>query len=121
MTEMYVDDIIAVCMDKDLASELVTAKGVCTRLLGPTVVADDKTEWGTRLDILGHVIDLASRKLTIARKNLMNAIYGFMKVDLSSPMSLLSAETCLVGESLQHDLSDHASLLRCSTPPFPWP
>ena len=28
MTEMYVDDIIAVCRDKDLASDLVTAKGV---------------------------------------------------------------------------------------------
>ena len=31
MTEMYVDDIIAVCMDKDLSSDLITAKGVCTR------------------------------------------------------------------------------------------
>ena len=46
MTEMYVDDIIAVCMDKDLASDLVTAKGVCTRLLGLMAVANDKTEWG---------------------------------------------------------------------------
>ena len=92
MTEMYVNDIIAVCMDKDLASDLVTAKGVCTRLLGLMAVANDKTEWGIRLDVLGYIIDLASRKLSIARKNFMNAIYGFMKVDLSLPMSLHTAQ-----------------------------
>ena len=60
--------------------------------VGPMAVADDKTEWGIRLDILGYVIDLASRKLSIARKNFMNTIYGFMKVDLSLPMSLHTAQ-----------------------------
>ena len=60
--------------------------------VGPMAVADDKTEWGIRLDILGYVIDLASRKLSIARKNFMNTIYGFMKVDLSLPMSLHAAQ-----------------------------
>ena len=92
MTQMYVDDVIAVCFDKDLASDIVIAKSVCTRLLGPTAVAEDKTEWGTRLDVLGYVIDLVTRKVSIARKNFMNAIYGFLQVDLSAPMSLRAAQ-----------------------------
>ena len=46
LIHVYIDDIIAVCLDKDLALDLLTAKGVCMRLLG-------KTEWGIRLDILG--------------------------------------------------------------------
>ena len=122
MTEMYVNDIIAVCMDKDLASDLVTAKGVCTRLLGLMAVANDKTEWGIRLDVLGYVIDLASRKLSIARKNFLNAIYGFYEGgSVLTNVSPHSSETCLVGEPLQYDLSGHASLLRCLAPPFPWP
>ena len=40
MTEMYVDDIIAVCLNKDLALDLITAKRVYTRLPGPTAVVD---------------------------------------------------------------------------------
>ena len=83
MTEMYVDDIIAVCMDKDLASDLITAKGVCTRLLGPMAVADDKTEWGIRLDILGYVIDLASRKLSPTRQ--VSALCGETSVRTDPP------------------------------------
>ena len=113
MTEMHVDDIIAVCLDKDLASDLVMEKGVCTRLLGSMVVADDKTEWGIRLDILGFVIDLASRKLSIARKNFMNAIYSGSVLTDVSPQN---AETCLVGESLQHDLSGHMAVRRGKRP-----
>ena len=41
--DMYVDDIIGVCFDKDLRSNLIHSRGVCTDLLGPTAVADDKT------------------------------------------------------------------------------
>ena len=44
--EMYVDDIIGICFEDDMAGDLVRAKEVCTELLGPLAVADDKTEWG---------------------------------------------------------------------------
>ena len=87
MTFKYVDDIVAVCLNKDLASDLTIAKGVYTRLQGSRAVADDKTEWGVRLDILRYVIDSALKKVSIARKNFMNDIYGFMEVDFSSSTS----------------------------------
>ena len=50
---MYVDDIVGVCLVQDLDSEVQRAKDVCTRLLGPSAIAEDKTETGTRLDVLG--------------------------------------------------------------------
>ena len=50
---MYVDDIIGMYFAKDIASDLGITRNVCMRLLGPTAVADDKTETGTNVDILG--------------------------------------------------------------------
>ena len=62
---MYVDDIIGVCFEEDLAEDLVRARGVCTDLLGYSAVADDKTEWGRRLDIIGFTVDLDLRSLSL--------------------------------------------------------
>ena len=46
---MYVDDVIGVCRVRDLTRD------VCTNLLGPSSVADNKTETGRRLDVIGYV------------------------------------------------------------------
>ena len=43
---MYVDDIVGVCMLSDLDSDLALTRETCVSLLGPTAVADDKTETG---------------------------------------------------------------------------
>ena len=67
--EMYVDDIIGICFEEDMAEDLVLARKVCTGLLGPSAVADEKTEWGRRLDIIGFTVDLDSRRVTISKKN----------------------------------------------------
>ena len=90
--EMYVDDAVGVCLGRDLESDKALARGVCTSLLGPHAVADDKTESGTRLDVIGYVVDLSSRRVSIARKNHLNAIYGFLSVDLSQPVSLKTSQ-----------------------------
>ena len=66
--EMYVDDIIGVCFEDDLVQDLAVAREVCISLLGSTAVADDKTEWGRRLDIIGYTIDLDTSMVTISRK-----------------------------------------------------
>lgn len=50
---MYVDDIVGVCMAVDLSDEIECAKAVCVDLLGPNAIAEDKTESGIRLDVLG--------------------------------------------------------------------
>lgn len=90
--KMYVDDIIGVCLAKDLSNEVQCAKDVCTSLLGPTAIAVDKTETGTRLDVLGYVIDLKLKLVSISRKNFLNAVYGFFTTDLDKKINLKTAE-----------------------------
>ena len=89
---MYVDDVIGVSLDTDVEQDLQITRSVCTDLLGPEAVADDKTETGRRLDVLGYVIDLDLRRVSIARKNYLTALHGFLSVDLDGSMTLRSAQ-----------------------------
>jgi hypothetical protein len=81
---MYVDDIIGVGLEEDLSADLAVARQICTDLLGPTSVADDKTEHGRRIDVIGYTIDLDSQRIMIARKNHLTALHGFCSVDTSA-------------------------------------
>ena len=89
---MYVDDIIGVCFLQDIESELVKAQKVCTDLLGPSAVATEKTEYGTRVEVIGYVVDLVGMRVSISEKNFLNTIYGFLLVDLDAPMTLPLAQ-----------------------------
>ena len=91
-TVMYVDDIIGVGFKDDIESDLALTKEVCTGLLGPTAVADDKTEVGRRTEIIGYIIDLDVSRVMIARKNFLSAIHGFLSVDLEGQMDLRTAQ-----------------------------
>ena len=72
--KMYVDDIVGICMAADLEKEVQCAKAVCTSLLGPNAIAEDKTETGVRMDVLGYVLDLEHKLFSISRKNFLNAV-----------------------------------------------
>jgi hypothetical protein len=85
---MYVDDIIGVCFASDLEKDLVKARHVCTDLLGSGAVADDKTEKGTRLDIIGDTVCLETERVLISRKNFMTALHGFVSIDVSKRVNL---------------------------------
>ena len=50
---------------------------ICTDLFGSAAVTDDKTEAGIRMDVIGYTIDL-----TIARKNFLKALYGFVSKEM---------------------------------------
>ena len=89
---MYVDDVIGVSLDTDVEQDLKTTRGVCTDLLSPEAVADDKTESGQRLDVLGYVVDLDIRRVLIARRNSLTALHGFLSVDLDGSMTLRAAQ-----------------------------
>ena len=65
---------------------------MCTKLLGPTAVAEEKTETGTRLDVLGYVLDLTLKLVSISRKNFLNAVYGFFTTSLDDKISIQTAE-----------------------------
>ena len=84
--KMYIDDLIGVCLRRDLMSEQVAAHSLITRLLGEGAVAEHKTEHGRRLDVIGYTIDLDSRLVTISRKNFLKTLHGYYSVDLTKPV-----------------------------------
>jgi hypothetical protein len=91
-TVMYVDDIIGVCFADDLESDLAITRGVCTDLLGSGAVADDKTEHGVRLDVIGYTLDLTQERVLIARKNFLTALHGFISTDVMQRLNLKAAQ-----------------------------
>jgi hypothetical protein len=80
---MYVDDVMGVCFKEDLEADLITARGICTGLLGPGSVANDKTESGVRLDMIGYTISLPDNRVRISRKNFLTALHGFISTDVT--------------------------------------
>ena len=64
---------------------------MCTRLLGPGAVADDKTVSGRRIDVIGFTIDLYLDRVLISRKNHLKALHGFLNVDIDGKLSLREA------------------------------
>ena len=91
-TVMYVDDIIGVCFAGDLESDLAITRGICTDLLGSGAVADDKTEHGVRLDVIGYTLDLTQERVLIARKNFLTALHGFITTDVTQRLNLKAAQ-----------------------------
>jgi hypothetical protein len=77
---MYVDDIIGATLQRFLQGDLKISEEVCTGLLGPKAVAPEKTEAGRRNDVVGWVLDLERRLITIAKKNYLRALHGFFSL-----------------------------------------
>ena len=55
-TLMNVDDVVGVCFAEDVEGNLRRTREICTDLLGSCAVADDKTEVGRRLDVIGYTM-----------------------------------------------------------------
>ena len=92
LSTIYVDDLVGVCLRFQLEGELSIAGATILDLLGPFSIAEHKTEFGNRLEIIGWNIDLITRRLSIARKNLLKAIHGFFKIDLEKKTKLEEVE-----------------------------
>jgi hypothetical protein len=93
---MYVDDIVGVCFEGAMKEDLARTRSICTDLLGPNSVADDKTEYGIRLDMIGYTIDLSTSpdraRVLIARKNFLTALHGFISTNTSKRINLRHAQ-----------------------------
>ena len=74
-------DVIGVVLEEYIISDLATARQTCTDLLGPTSVADDKTEVGRRIDVVGYTVDLDTQRIIMARKIHFTALHGFCSTD----------------------------------------
>jgi hypothetical protein len=92
LADMYVDDLLGVCLLSMLDSELKKAHKVCTGLLGDGSVAEHKTEFSRRLEVIGWVIDLDLNRLSVARKNLLKTIYCMYTIDLDQKTDLVELE-----------------------------
>jgi hypothetical protein len=91
-TLMYVDDIIGGCFAHEVNEDLGVTRRICTSLLGPGAVADDKTEQGRRIDIIGYTVDLENMRVSIARKNVLAALHGFVRLDGKKRLNLRTAQ-----------------------------
>jgi hypothetical protein len=89
---MYVDNIMGVCFAEDLAVDLARARDTCTSLLGPGSVADDKTESGVRLGMIGYTISLPDNRVLISRKNFQAALHDFTSTNVTKRIYLRAAQ-----------------------------
>jgi hypothetical protein len=89
---MYVDDIIGICMKKDLEKNFAIVREVCYGLLGTEAVAEDKFCSGRVLDILGWAFDLDKYTVSLSRINGLKVVYGFYHVDESKPVKVTTLE-----------------------------
>ena len=63
---IYVDDICGACLAWDLHSDLSLSRKITDDLLGSDSVADEKTEYGVRLDFIRYTVDINNRTISIA-------------------------------------------------------
>jgi hypothetical protein len=91
-TVMYVDDIMGVCFKMDLDFDLALAKDICIGLLGPGSVAEDKTESGVRLEMIGYAISLPDNRVSISRKNFLTALHDIISTDVTKRITLSAAQ-----------------------------
>jgi len=86
--EIYVDDIISVSHRLTMEEDLNTTTDYCEGLLGPVAVEKEKTVVGRSVDVIGWNICLDSKKIGIARKNMLKTFYGLLTLDETLPVTL---------------------------------
>ena len=86
---MYVDDVMAVCRLSDVTREVERAHSIIDGLMGEGSVEDEKTETGRKLNFIGWTMDLDNRSVSIARRNYLSTLHGFLSIDEESYVCLL--------------------------------
>ena len=74
-------------------------------------VANDKTEVGRRVDVIGYAIDLDSQRVLIARKNHLTAVHGFFSVPTDTE-SLITLKTAQRVASWAHRYGKNCRVMR---------
>lgn len=76
--QMFVDDIMGVCLEWDVLFNQQTSANIITGLLGPSAVAHHKTESGRKLTEIGFDIDLDRSLVCLSDRNGARALVGFL-------------------------------------------
>jgi hypothetical protein len=89
--EIYVDDVLGASPERLIRADIAGASGLLTSLFGAQGVAVAKTRASRVGDAIGYTLDLVARLVTVARKNVLRALYGFMLVqqDIAVPFKLM--------------------------------
>lgn len=75
---MYVDDIIGVCLQSKVAGNIGRVIAFCKGLLGPSAVAEGKTEIGRHLVNIGYDFNLDTRLVGISKRNVAKSLVGYL-------------------------------------------
>jgi hypothetical protein len=91
--EWYVDDSMGISPIVSVDADLAEVKGVACGLLGPSAIADDKTERGTSLVWIGWQVDAERMLVSISERNMLKTVYAFfVAADVNQPVSLQVVE-----------------------------
>ena len=81
LAQMFCDDVMGVCFSKDVSHDQQVLRWLIQTLFNDEgAVAEQKTERGRKLVILGYNVDLDTLVASIDDKNLYNALYFFMEL-----------------------------------------
>jgi len=78
----YVDDGMGVSKKgKDRENDMKNTVNVIHQLLGDDAVAMDKCEHGRRVEMIGWVVDLDKRIITMSRRSFLKTVHAFFLID----------------------------------------
>lgn len=86
VASMYVDDIIGACLARDVHHDMGAAEQLCTQLLGEGSIAQHKSVFGRRIEVIGYILDLDLRTVSIGDRCVKRAFHGYMEVDEEGPV-----------------------------------
>lgn len=109
--EMYVDDIIGVCLVSEFDVIQKKVINICEGLLGPRAVAADKWDHGRYLDILGWHINLDTQLVSIAKRNFLKVVCGFFHPGITSTATVAELERLASWSARYTTILRHASPL----------
>mmetsp|Transcript_11528 Transcript_11528/g.25610 ORF Transcript_11528/g.25610 Transcript_11528/m.25610 type:complete len:206 (+) Transcript_11528:2686-3303(+) len=84
----YVDDFYGLGLDAEIPEDMRSIMALIRQLLGDKAIAEDKSAFGKRLEIIGWLFDLLQQLVTIGQRCLDKALHGFMAVNEFKPIKL---------------------------------
>ena len=89
---MYVDDVIGICLHKDVAHDIMVVRSISDGLFQTESIADEKVVFGRVMDVIGYSIDLDLKMVSVSEKNYLKCFNGFQSIDLSKKISITTIE-----------------------------
>ena len=92
IANIYVDDILGASPARLVRDDLVGATRLLTNIFGEGGISTKKTRASRVGDAIGYTLNLKTRLVTIAKKNVLRALYGFMSVQAHTTIPFKTME-----------------------------